>query len=91
MIYWFGYRLYYDNCLTLDVIDLLYGGAGAAALCAATAAYFGNIPVGAVCGAATGLWTMGAAWINYKNRQGGYQGIYVDVDWNFDWMWIDHQ
>ncbi len=91
VVYWWGYELYLNECLTQSVINLLWIGTGVTALCAVIATALGGVPVAVICGAAAALITIGAGTLGLIDSWGGFQGIIVAVDWLGNLQWVWHQ
>lgn len=73
--YWWGTRMWLNECQVRQVLGMMQDGSGYAAICAALAAYFKAAPAAVVCGVLGGGLTIGAGAVNVIDGLGGNRGI----------------
>jgi len=90
---WWGPRVYLNHYATLDLIDMLWMGAAFGTMVATISAYLGAAPVALVSGVVASAMGIGAPYINFLDRHGGYRGVYFQFHWNvfLPVMWIWYQ
>jgi len=92
--YWWGLRLYIDECITQDVVNGLKLGAAGAAVAAAALALgvpgVTTIPAGAPALVAA-LLLLGVAAITFVDGLGGNRGMEFAYTWIFNISWFWHQ
>lgn len=86
-----GPRYYFNECHTQAIQGMLWAGTGGTAICAAIAAYLGAAPVALICALAAGLGSIGAGAIQAVDGLGGNQGIYFQMSWTSQILWMWHQ
>ena len=92
--FWYGPRLYLNECHTQTLQSVLETGPDVSVLCAALSnGTSADIPVGIACGFAAGLVDISARALHAIDSWGGNQGVYFQltwlnrVGWRVNWMW----
>ncbi len=88
-VYWWGMRLYIDECVTQDVINAIKLGAAGAAAVAAYLAWTAHPALLAALVAA--LLMLSAGLLGWVDELGGYRGLEFSVTWLFVVSWFWHQ
>lgn len=86
-----GPSYYFNECQTQAIQGMLWAGTGATGICAAIAGYLGVAPVALVCALAAGLGAIGAGAIQAIDGLGGNQGVFFQMSWSGDLLYIWHQ
>lgn len=87
--YWWGMRLYTDECGTQDIINAVKLGASGAAALAAYLAWTGHPAL--VLGLVSALLLLSAGLLAWIDELGGYRGLEFSVTWIFVVSWFWHQ
>ncbi len=88
-IYWWGMRLYIDECVTQDVINGMKLGAAGVATVAAYLAWTAHPAL--VLGLAAAIILLSAGLLAWIDELGGYRGLEFSVTWLFVVSWFWHQ
>lgn len=87
--YWWGMRLYIDECVTQDAINAMKIGASGVATLAAYLAWTGHPSL--VLGLAAAIIILSAGLVAWIDELGSYRGLEFSVTWLFIVSWFWHQ
>ena len=87
--YWWGMRLYVDECGTQDIINAIKLGASGAAALAAYLAWTGHPAL--ILGLVSALLALSAGLLAWIDELGGYKGLEFSITWIFVASWFWHQ